>query len=292
MSRVTAAFVCALCDPDNPRPASIMCSNNCGRYVCAVHAMPRKGPGSPMICLACAEALGLIEKAQPRSEPTPIVNVQPEPESQPAPRPTIVAPTRVEEPAPAAKPAAEPAAAAVTAAETAKAAPPVDLPKTEPSIAPVKVEAPREPPAKPEVRPLFDTPSAAPVDRPGAPLTAAKPDPGATLVNVPPIKRAESPATPVVPAEQQSQAARRLVEPPPPPQSSETIVSQRGNTLQVPKVSQTGPRPAQSTGARPRVAQRAEDIRALDRPTLISLGLSAVGGIIGLVLLLIAVFGR
>ena len=61
MSRVTAAFVCALCDPDNPRPASIMCSNNCGRYVCAVHAMPRKGPGSAMICLSCAEALGLLE---------------------------------------------------------------------------------------------------------------------------------------------------------------------------------------------------------------------------------------
>jgi hypothetical protein len=261
-----------------------MCSNNCGRYVCAVHAMPRKGPGSPMICLACAEALGLIEKPQPRSEPAPIVNVQPEPESEPAPRPTGVAPTRLEEPAPTAKPAAEPAAAAVTAAETAKAAQPVELPKTEPAIAPAKVEAPREPPARPEVRPLFDTPS--------APLTAAKPDPGATLVNVPPIKRAESPATPVVPAEQHSQAARRLVEPPPPPQSSETIVSQRGNTLQVPKVSQTGPRPVQSTGARPRVAQRAEDIRALDRPTLISLGLSAVGGIIGLVLLLIAVFGR
>ena len=50
MSRVTAAFVCALCDPDNPRPASIMCSNNCGRYVCSVHATPRKGPGSAMIC--------------------------------------------------------------------------------------------------------------------------------------------------------------------------------------------------------------------------------------------------
>ena len=61
MSRVTAAFVCALCDPDNPRPASIMCSNNCGRYVCSVHATPRKGPGSAMICAACAEALGLIE---------------------------------------------------------------------------------------------------------------------------------------------------------------------------------------------------------------------------------------
>jgi len=278
MSRVTAAFVCALCDPDNPRPASIMCSNNCGRYVCAVHAMPRKGPGSPMVCLACAEALGLIEKPQPRSEPTPIVAVPPEPEIKPEPKPTIVAPARVEEPAKADKPI-----------EPAKVDTPIEPAPTAPAMPPVKADTPVEPSPKPEVRPLFDVPRPTPTAQPVEPRPAARLDPGATLVNVPPVKR---PDTPVVPAEQQSQTARRLVEPPPPPQSSETIVSQRGNTLQVPKVSQTGPRPAQSTGARPRVAQRAEDLRALDRSTLISLGLSALGGIIGLVLLLIALFGR
>src|SRR5512143_4113305 len=82
MSRVTAAFVCALCDPDNPRPASIMCSNNCGRYVCAVHAMPRKGPGSAMICQACAEALGLIDKPKPKPAPEvrPLIEIPSEPE--------------------------------------------------------------------------------------------------------------------------------------------------------------------------------------------------------------------
>ena len=81
MSRVTAAFVCALCDPDNPRPASIMCSNNCGRYVCAVHATPRKGPGSAMVCLSCAEALGLIDRPKPRPAPEvrPLIEVTPEP---------------------------------------------------------------------------------------------------------------------------------------------------------------------------------------------------------------------
>ena len=84
MSRVSAAFVCALCDPDNPRPASIMCSNNCGRYVCAVHAIPRKGPGSAMICLSCAEALGLLEKPKPQPIVTPIVDFPPiEPKPQP-----------------------------------------------------------------------------------------------------------------------------------------------------------------------------------------------------------------
>ena len=87
MSRVTAAFVCALCDPDNPRPASIMCSNNCGRYVCAVHAMPRKGPGSAMICASCAEALGLIDKPKPKPVPEvrPLIEIPAEP--APAPKP-------------------------------------------------------------------------------------------------------------------------------------------------------------------------------------------------------------
>lgn len=286
MSRVTAAFVCALCDPDNPRPASIMCSNNCGRYVCAVHAMPRKGPGSAMVCLACAEALGLIEKPQPASAgtPTPIVTVRAEPEIKPTPKPEIVAPTRLEEPS---RPAAP--------MKPESADKPIEPAKTEPTLPPIKVAPPAETAPKPEVRPLIES---APAVEPAAAKRedarpAARLDSGATLVGTPPIKRPDaSAATPVVPTDQQSQTARRLVEPPPPPQSSETIVSQRGNTLQVPKVSQTGPRPAQSTGARPRLAQRAEEMRSFDRQTLISLGLSAVGGIIGLVLLLIAVFGR
>src|SRR5512137_772710 len=89
MSRVTAAFVCALCDPDNPRPASIMCSNNCGRYVCSVHATPRKGPGSAMICAACAEALGLIDKPKPKPQPEvrPLIEIPTEP--APAPKPVV-----------------------------------------------------------------------------------------------------------------------------------------------------------------------------------------------------------
>ena len=101
MSRVSAAFVCALCDPDNPRPASIMCSNNCGRYVCAVHAMPRKGPGSAMICLSCAEALGLLEKPKPEPVVTPLVNIpSDEVKPQPVAEPIVAAPLRAEAPPP------------------------------------------------------------------------------------------------------------------------------------------------------------------------------------------------
>ncbi len=96
MSRVTAAFVCALCDPDNPRPASIMCSNNCGRYVCAVHAMPRKGPGSAMICQSCAEALGVIDKPKPKPAPEvrPLIEIPTEPEPAPKPVETKAEPAK------------------------------------------------------------------------------------------------------------------------------------------------------------------------------------------------------
>src|SRR5512139_1914552 len=110
MSRVTAAFVCALCDPDNPRPASIMCSNNCGRYVCAVHAVPRKGPGSAMICQACAEALGLLDKPKPKPAPEvrPLIEIP----SEPAPEP-------VETKTESVKPAIETATATTVAAAAA-----------------------------------------------------------------------------------------------------------------------------------------------------------------------------
>src|SRR5512141_2790829 len=87
MSRVTAAFVCALCDPDNPRSASIMCSNNCGRYVCSAHATPRKGPGSAMVCATCAEALGIIDSPKPKPAPEvrPLIEIPTEPALAPQP---------------------------------------------------------------------------------------------------------------------------------------------------------------------------------------------------------------
>lgn len=245
MSRVTAAFVCALCDPDDPRPASIMCSNNCGRYVCAVHAMPRKGPGSAMVCLACAEALDLIEKPKPQAELASIVSIPSEP-AMVMPKPQAEAPIAAKVEAPTPTPTIEPAAARSAKADETVVEQPA--PKVEPVIsAPPKVEAKVE----------------------------------ETIINQP------AP----VPVEAQSQAARRLVEPPPPPQSSETIVSQRGNTLQVPKVTATLGKPPQPIAARPRLAQRASDVTSgLSRQTILMAVGTVVLGIVGFLMILKALF--
>jgi hypothetical protein len=58
-------LACALCDPARPRPASIICTNRCGRYVCAAHARPLHPDGSgPMVCLACWEQLQRHDKKE------------------------------------------------------------------------------------------------------------------------------------------------------------------------------------------------------------------------------------
>jgi hypothetical protein len=182
-----------------------MCSNNCGRYVCAVHAMPRKGPGSAMICLSCAEALGLLDK-----------------------------------------------------------------PKSQPVVTPII--------------PIFNPPAA------GSGF-----DPGATQAGARPIAK-PAPAQsrpPVTPTEEHSPATRRLADPPLPPQASETIVSQRGNTLQVPRVTAAMPRSPQSTGGMPpRPAKRADETLArVDRQLVIMAAGSVALGIIGFVMILLAVRG-
>lgn len=245
MSRVTAAFVCALCDPDNPRPASIMCSNNCGRYICAAHAMPRKGPGSAMVCLSCAEALGLIEKPRPRPAPDvrPLIEIPPEPKAEPV--------------------AAAPAAAT---------------------------------PITPEPVPPIEVVPAQPITQPVEPINVSAPSEQATVitpkVTTPPAKE------PVVidygaPAEQQT-TARRTAEPEPAPQSatSETVVSQRGNTLQIPKVAPTlGKPPAPIT--KPRKALRLSSAAGsnIDWVTVGMIAGTIVLGIIGFVLVLAALSG-
>ncbi len=251
MSRMTAAFVCALCDPDDPRPASIMCSNNCGRYVCSVHAMPRKGPGSAMVCLACAEALGLLEKPKPRVEPTPIVSIPAEPIAKPQPQAEVTA-----------------------------------VPKTEaPKIEPVAA-------AKPQADEVVMS-QAAPAPKFDAGATTTGPS---IIAPASPPPRQATPAPSMldnaVPAEAQSRTARRLVDPPPPPQSSETIVSQRGNTLQVPKVTQTLPKPPQPLSVKPRLSQRAASMTVgVNWSVVLPLFGSLVLGIIGLAMLLAALSG-
>jgi hypothetical protein len=252
MSRVTAAFVCALCDPDNPRPASIMCSNNCGRYVCAVHAVSRKGPGSAMVCQSCAEALGLADKPKPKPVPEvrPLIEIPSEPAPQPAPE--AVQPTPVQ-------------AAPVEAAPAAKPAPAPEAAETAAKI---------------------------------AVISAAPPSGQATEVVVPLARVPETAAAGnVVPADQQS-TARQLVEPETPPKSvaSETVVSQRGNTLQVPKVTPgmgTPPlgKPPTPIGPSPRKAQRASEGAGgtLDWTLIGTVIGSVVLGIAGLVLILVAI---
>ncbi len=227
MSRVTAAFVCALCDPDNPRPASIMCSNNCGRYVCATHAIPRKGPGSAMVCLSCAEALGFIEK--PRPQPTPEVRPLIEIPSEPAPQPIE---THVPPPA---------------AAEA--------LGTTQP----LKPEA--------EAKPVVEQ------------ATVAAP------------KITPPPQEPIiVPADQQTSAG--FAPPEPKSAASETVVSQRGNTLQVPKVTPTLGKPPAPI-AKPRKAQRVSSSSGsdIDWMTIGMIAGTVVLGIIGFLFVLAALAG-
>ena len=236
MSQVTAAFVCALCDPDDPRPASIMCSNNCGRYVCAEHAVSRKGPGSAMVCLSCAEALGILNR-------TPA-------EAKPAVAPPVAA-----------------AATPPPKAETTVAVKPVVVaPKPDERVV-------STPPHDPLVRP---EPTATLTSRPITSFTPPAPD--------------EKPFVPgAVPADKPSDAARRITEPEAPPKSvaSETVVSQRGNTLQVPKVTQTLGRPPQPLG-KPRLAQRAESAIGMNRQALLLAVGAIVLGIIGFALIVAA----
>lgn len=253
MSRVTAAFVCALCDPDNPRPASIMCSNNCGRYVCAVHAVPRKGPGSAMVCQSCAEALGLIERPKPKPAPVPevrpLIEVSREPESAPV------------------KPAPEPSAFQV---EPFPAPTPADQSfKVEPFAAPAAKEA------APDTVPFAEQ------------VTIVTP-----VVTPPPAKErviidSAAPSEPY--------SAVRLSDPEPAPKSaaSETIVSQRGNTLQVPKVSPTLGKPPQPIAPKPRRAQRSGEGGGgnLDWQMIAMVAGTVMLGIVGFIMILAALAG-
>lgn len=247
MSRVTAAFVCALDDPDNARPASIMCSNNCGRYVCAEHAVERNGPGSPMVCLVCAKALGVLPVG-PTAEARPIEKIAPKPESVQTPVMPVAEPRR---------------------AKRSEPQPIVSAPKVE--VKPIEIPVP------------------------------AKPDLGTTQAGkafTPSLKeQASAPIGPqgAVPVEQQT-VAPGMIEPEPAPKSaaSETIVSQRGNTLQVPKVTATTPRTG-NTGPLPkaRLAQRTieSSVGSLQNQAILWAIGAVVLGIIGFALIVAAFQG-
>ena len=250
MSRVTAAFVCALCDPDNPRPASIMCSNNCGRYVCAVHAVPRKGPGSAMVCQSCAEALGLIDRPRPKPAPEvrPLIEIPAEPEPIPQPVETKTEPLKpIVETAMAATVIEAaikdevPAAASLTAEQATIVTPPIAPPPVKEAIV-IDQAAPMD--------------SAAPIDAPGA----------GHLADAEPADKSAA---------------------------SETIVSQRGNTLQVPKVTAPLGKPPQPIAPKPRKAQRSGEGggRNLDWTLIGMVAGTVVLGVIGFVMILAALAG-
>jgi hypothetical protein len=263
MSRVTAAFVCALCDPDNPRPASIMCSNNCGRYVCAVHAVPRKGPGSAMVCQACAEALGLIDRPKPKPAPVPDVRPLLEIPSEPEPAPAKSAP--------------------VTAAAAAALAPESDAFQVEPFPAPTPAD-----------QSFKVEPFAAAVAKEAEPevKSSAEQD---TIVTPPvtPLPAKEAVVIDGTPSYEPRPTVRVSdTEPAPKSAASETIVSQRGNTLQVPKVSPTLGKPPQPIAPKPRKAQRSgEGGGGLDWQ-MIAMVAGTIGlGIVGFVMILAALAG-
>ncbi len=250
MSRVTAAFVCALCDPDNPRPASIMCSNNCGRYVCAVHAVPRKGPGSAMVCQSCAEALGLIDRPKPKPAPEvrPLIEIPHEPEP---------APVQAEPPIEATAFHVEPFPAPSPAEQTFH---------VEPFPMPVKEATPAE-----QVT-IVTPPMTPPPAKEGVVIDSAAPS--------------------------EPRSAERLAdtEPAPAPKStaSETIVSQRGNTLQVPKVAPPLGKPPQPIAPKPRKAQRSNESSMggnLDWQLIAMIAGTVVLGIVGFVMILAALAG-
>jgi hypothetical protein len=262
MSRVTAAFVCALCDPDNPRPASIMCSNNCGRYVCAVHAVPRKGPGSAMICQACAEALGLIDKPKPRPAPEvrPLIEIPSEPAARPEPQ---------------------------TSTSTVQA---------EPFVAPAIAEPTLETKSEP-VKPVVETAATAAVVSASVQEEAPPLAEQVTIVTppiAPPPPRESVVIDNTGPIEPRSAVRLTDTEPAPKSAASETVVSQRGNTLQVPKVSPALGKPPQPIAPKPRKAQRTDGASAggnLDWRMIGMVAGTVVLGVVGFVMILAALAG-
>jgi hypothetical protein len=260
MSRVTAAFVCALDDPDNARPASIMCSNNCGRYVCSEHAVERKGPGSPMVCLVCAKALGVLPvaskvEAKPAEKIAPKVEPKAAPKIEPIETPVI--------------PMAEPRKAVRSESAPIATGPKVEVKPIEPAA--------RSDPGTTQAGLAF------------TPLSAEE----AIIVGEMPAPIGPQGAVPV----EEQKVAPNMIEPEAAPKSaaSETIVSQRGNTLQVPKVTSTAPRTGQ-TGPMPkaRLAQRTDEkanVGGLQNQAILWAIGAIVLGIIGFALIVAALQG-
>jgi hypothetical protein len=171
----------------------------------------------------------------------------------------------------------------------------IDIPtETEPAPQPIVTRAE---PAKPIVETVATAAVAAEIVKDEAPAAAMSAEPAAIItptVTAPPAKEAIV-IDNAAPAEQHSAGRLADTEPAPLPKSaaSETVVSQRGNTLQVPKVSPTLGKPPQPIAPMPRKAQRTPD-GSSSSPDWTMLGMVAgtvVLGVVGFVMILAALAG-
>jgi hypothetical protein len=179
-------------------------------------------------------------------------------------------------------------------------------PKPAPEVRPL-VEIPAEPEAASKaeetvaapVKPAAETATAVPVVAAAAKdetPTAAPPAEQVTIVT-PPVAPPPAKETIVIDSAAPSEphSAVRLTDTGPAPKStaSETIVSQRGNTLQVPKVTPTLGKPPQPIAPQPRKAQRAGEGGGsnFDWQMTAMVAGTVVLGIVGFVMILAALAG-
>jgi hypothetical protein len=213
-----------------------------------------------MVCLSCAEALGLIEKPKPRPAPEvrPLIEVTPE--SAPAAKPVEPQPEPKPEPA---KPVIE--AAAISSLAADKPFEPMAETAQPASAEQVTIVTPQPAPPPPKEAIVIDN---APSDG-----------------NVPPGGN-------FPPGEPQNSVHLSDTGPAPKSAASETVVSQRGNTLQVPKVSPTLGKPPQPIASKPRKALRSTANGGGPDWTMIGMVAGTVVlGIVGFVLILAALAG-
>jgi hypothetical protein len=179
-------------------------------------------------------------------------------------------------------------------------------PKPAPEVRPL-IEIPTEPepapgPAETKIesaRPVIETAAAATVvaatakdEVPAAPAAAEQVTIFTPLVTPPPAKE-DAVIDNVPPGEPHSAVHLTDTGPAPKSAASETIVSQRGNTLQVPKVTSTLGKPPQPIAPKPRQAQRANGSAgsSLDWQMIALVAGTVVLGVVGFVMILAALAG-
>jgi hypothetical protein len=165
----------------------------------------------------------------------------------------------------------------------------------EPEPAPQPVE-PQLEPVKPVAEAAAATPVMAEVVKDEPPAATPPLAEQVTIVTPPvsPPPAKESVVIDNTPSEPRSAVRLTEAEPGPKSAASETIVSQRGNTLQVPKVTPTLGKPPQPIAPKPRKAQRSNDGGSGSGPDWQMIAMIAgtvVLGIVGFMMILAALAG-